>query len=82
MCTELYISYAFYDKDQIEAMHFSINVLAFFSELYQKRLKHQLLNESFVVFNRGFSILMMNGSHVFLTDGLVFYDKWKLRIFQ
>ena len=27
MCTELYISYAFYDKDQIEAVNFSINVL-------------------------------------------------------
>ena len=27
MRTELYISYAFYDKDQIEAVNFSINVL-------------------------------------------------------
>ena len=30
MCTELYISYAFYDKDQIQAMHFSINVFSLF----------------------------------------------------
>ena len=37
MCAKLYVSYVFYDRDcvalyQIEVVHFSIDVLAFFDK--------------------------------------------------